>query len=100
MDLIVCSEVNAILNMLGKQYIDLLPNDILENIRNNIDVNYQPIFTMDSLNIEELNPDTIDVIKNFYNQYWNEVTFCSYCVTYLLSLLSSKRVEPFLFGFV
>ncbi len=72
MDLIVCSEVNAILNMLGKQYIDLLPNDILENIRNNIDVNYQPIFTMDSLNIEELNPDTIDVIKNFYNQYWNE----------------------------
>ena len=71
MDSIVYSELNGILNMLGKEYIDALPLEVVETIKNNMDTNYQPVFTMDSLNQNELHPDTVNMIKTFYKKYWN-----------------------------
>lgn len=72
MDNRVYSEVMAILNMLGKEYIDLIPNEVMNTIKKNIDPNYQPIFTMDNLNKEELDPNTINLIEIFYKKYWDK----------------------------
>jgi len=72
MDNRVYSEVMAILNMLGKEYIDLIPNEVMNTIKKNIDPNYQPIFTMDNLDKEELDPNTINLIEIFYKKYWDK----------------------------
>jgi hypothetical protein len=72
MDNRVYSEVMAILNMLGKEYIDLIPNEVMNTIKKNIDPNYQPIFTMDNLNKEDLDPNTINLIEIFYKKYWDK----------------------------
>ena len=65
------SEVYSILRVLGKEYIDLIPIDIQNTIKNNMDNNYQPNFTLDNINKDNLTSDTINMIEMFYNKYWN-----------------------------
>ena len=70
MDSEVYSEVYSILKTLGKEYIDLIPIDIQNTIKNNMDNNYQPNFTLDNIKKDNLKSDTIEIIEMFYNKYW------------------------------
>lgn len=70
----VYSEIYAILNMLGKEYIESISEEILRTIEDNKDENYNPLYTIDNITNQNISDDTISTITYFNIEFWNGIT--------------------------
>ena len=68
----IYSEVFSILKLLGKKYIDAVPKNILDTIKNNIDTNYQPKYAIETINNEKIHPETLATIAYLNLQFWHK----------------------------
>ena len=68
----VYSEVFSILKALGNKYIDAIPKDVFETIKNNIDSSYQPEYTIDNINKVKIYSDALALIAYFNSQFWHK----------------------------
>jgi len=67
----IYSEVYAILNMLGKEYINKLPNDIYNIIKEEKSTEYNPIYaTTVALDKQDVKKETISIIAFLHLNYW------------------------------
>ena len=67
----IYSEVYAILNMLGKEYIDKLPNDIYNIIKEEKSTEYNPVYeTTVALDKQDVKKETISIIAFLHLKYW------------------------------
>ena len=67
----IYSEVYAILNMLGKEYIDKLPKDIYNIIKEEKSTEYNPIYaTTVALDKQDVKKETISIIAFLHLNYW------------------------------
>lgn len=67
----IYSEVYAILNMLGKEYIDKLPNDIYNIIKEEKSTEYNPVYaTTVALDKQDVKKETISIIAFLHLNYW------------------------------
>lgn len=68
----IYSEVFSILMMLGHEYIDVVPEDILNTIKSNMDINYQPKYTIDTISNQYVHPETLATIAYLNVQFWHK----------------------------
>lgn len=67
----IYSEVYAILNMLGKEYIDKLPKDIYNIIKEEKSTEYNPVYeTTVALDKQDVKKETISIIAFLHLNYW------------------------------
>ena len=67
----IYSEVYAILNMLGKEYINKLPNDIYNIIKEEKSLEYNPVYaTTVALDKQDVKKETISIIAFLHLNYW------------------------------
>ena len=67
----IYSEVYAILNMLGKEYINKLPNDIYNIIKEEKSTEYNPVYaTTVALDKQDVKKETISIIAFLHLNYW------------------------------
>ena len=67
----VYSEVYAVLVALGVGYIDRIPNDFLEFLRNQQDLSYKPeIDDNKALNEQNISKETLAMIAMLELEYW------------------------------
>ncbi len=67
----IYSEVYAILNMLGKEYINKLPNDIYNIIKEEKSSEYNPVYaTTVSLDRQVVKKESISIIAFLHLNYW------------------------------
>ena len=67
----IYSEVYAILNMLGKEYINKLPNDIYNIIKEEKSTEYNPVYaTTVVLDKQDVKKETISIIAFLHLNYW------------------------------
>jgi len=65
------SMIYGILVMLGNSYIDKLPKNIFENIKNNLDIDFIPSYDINEMDSYEFTDNVLEVINNFEQEYWN-----------------------------
>ena len=67
----VYSEVYQVLNLLGNDYINELPIDLVNMLRNNRKLDYNPIY-IDTVSLSEQNikKETLSIIVLLYLKYW------------------------------
>lgn len=69
----IYSEVNEILNLLGKSYIDRLPKKLYNLILESEDKEHKVKFkSIDEISINNCKKETIDIIALFHLNYWCE----------------------------
>ena len=67
----IYSEVYAILNMLGKEYIDKLPKDIYNIIKEEKSSEYNPVYaTTVALDRQVVKKESISIIAFLHLNYW------------------------------
>ena len=67
----IYSEVYAILNMLGKEYINKLPNDIYNIIKEEKSSEYNPVYaTTVALDRQVVKKESISIIAFLHLNYW------------------------------
>ena len=67
----IYSEVYAILNMLGKEYINKLPKDIYNIIKEETSTEYNPVYeTTVALDKQDVKKETISIIAFLHLNYW------------------------------
>ena len=67
----IYSEVYQVLNLLGNDYLNKLPDSLINMLREKRDVNYNPQYTADiSLNEQNIKKETIFIIVLLYLNYW------------------------------
>ena len=67
----IYSEVYSILNLLGKSYIDRLPNKLYEMIKEQRDLNYTPSYNLDlKFDKQNIKRETLSMIALFHLNYW------------------------------
>lgn len=67
----IYSEVYAILNMLGKEYINKLPKDIYNIIKEEKYTEYNPVYeTTVALDKQDVKKETISIIAFLHLNYW------------------------------
>lgn len=67
----IYSEVYAILNMLGKEYINKLPKDIYNIIKEEKSTEYNPVYeTTVALDKQNVKKETISIIAFLHLNYW------------------------------
>ncbi len=67
----VYSQVNGILNMLGKNYINMLPNDLYERIQEEKIDSYNPEYTnLVTLSEQNIKKEALTMIALFHLNYW------------------------------
>ena len=67
----IYSEVYAILNMLGKEYINKLPKDIYNIIKEEKSTEYNPVYkTKVALDKQDVKKETISIIAFLHLNYW------------------------------
>lgn len=67
------SEVYGFINALGEEYINKVPKKIYSIIRNNRDVNYNPIFNAsESITTQNISKEALAIISALNLQYWCE----------------------------
>ena len=67
----IYSEVYAILNMLGKEYINKLPKDIYNIIKEEKSTEYNPLYaTTVALDRQDVKKETISIIAFLHLNYW------------------------------
>ena len=68
---VIYSEVYAILNMLGKEYINKLPKDIYNIIKEEKSTEYNPVYeTTVALDKQDVKKETISIIAFLHLNYW------------------------------
>ena len=73
MDEKVYSEIFSILKMLGKKYINSIPQEIINVIENSMDKKYQPMYNIDNISNEKIRFETLSVIAYLNTEYWHEI---------------------------
>lgn len=69
----IYSEVNSILNMLGENYINKLPEPLLKIIEEEKDSNYTPIYDSNiKLSEQNIKRESISMIALFHINYWSD----------------------------
>lgn len=68
----IYSEVFSILKALGNEYIDVVPKDMLNTIKNSMDINCQPKYTIDTISKEKIHPEALDIIAYLNLQFWHK----------------------------
>ena len=69
----IYSEVYSVLNLLGEQYKNKLPEELIDFINNNQLEYYAPIYTMEmELEKQRIERESLTMITFFYYQYWAE----------------------------
>lgn len=68
----IYSEVFSILKVLGNEYIDVVPKDMLNTIKNSMDINYQPKYTIDTISKEKIHPEALAIIAYLNLQFWHK----------------------------
>ena len=67
----IYSEVYQVLNLLGNEYIDKLPVDLINMLKQKREVNYNPQYTEDiPLKDQNIKKETITIIALLYLNYW------------------------------
>lgn len=67
----IYSEVYAILNMLGKEYINKLPKNIYNIIKEEKSIEYNPVYaTTVALDRQDVKKETISIIAFLHLNYW------------------------------
>lgn len=67
------SEVYQILNLLGNEYINKLPNKLFDMLKEKRDINYNPEYKDDiPLYKQNIKKDTISIIAILHLNYWCE----------------------------
>ena len=67
----IYSEVYAILNMLGKEYINKLPKNIYNIIKEEKSTEYNPVYaTTVALDRQDVKKETISIIAFLHLNYW------------------------------
>ena len=67
----IYSEVYQVLNLLENDYLNKLPDSLINMLREKRDVNYNPQYTADiSLNEQNIKKETISIIVLLYLNYW------------------------------
>lgn len=69
----IYSEVCQILDLLGNEYVDKLPNSLLDMLKEKRDINYNPKYT-DNIPLDKQNirKETISIIALLHLNYWCE----------------------------
>ena len=69
----IYSEVYQVLNLLGNEYIDKLPNSLFNLLKEKRNVNYNPQYTEDiPLNKQNIKKESIAIIALIHLNYWCE----------------------------
>ena len=69
----IYSEVYQVLNLLGSEYIDRLPDSLFNMLKEKRDINYTPQYTEDiPLNKQNIKKEAISIIVLLYLNYWCE----------------------------
>lgn len=69
----IYSEVYQVLNLLGNEYINRLPNSLFNMLKEKRDINYNPNYTDDiPLNKQNIKKETISIIALLHLNYWCE----------------------------
>lgn len=69
----IYSEVYQVLNLLGNEYIDKLPNSLLKMLKEKRDINYNPQYIEDiPLNKQNIKKETLAIIALLHLNYWCE----------------------------
>ena len=69
----IYSEVYQVLNLLGNEYIDKLPNRLFNLLKEKRNVNYNPQYTEDiPLNKQNIKKESIAIIALIHLNYWCE----------------------------
>lgn len=69
----IYSEVYQILNLLGNEYIDKLPNSLFNMLKEKRDTNYIPKYNENKpLNEQNIKKETIEIIALLHLNYWCE----------------------------
>ena len=67
----IYSEVYQVLNLLENDYLNKLPDSLINMLREKRDVNYNPQYTADiPLNEQNIKKETIFIIVLLYLNYW------------------------------
>ena len=67
------SEVHAVLNALGKKYIDMTPKHVLDNISTNRNMNYKVFIDKDkSIDDQAISEDAISFIFEIKKHFWDK----------------------------
>lgn len=68
------SELYGVLLMLGKNYFQKLPDNVIQWIKMNRDINYEPEYLIDSIEYEEnILPAVLECLASFYLEYWQSI---------------------------
>lgn len=69
----IYSEVYQVLNLLGNEYIDKLPNSLFNLLKEKRNANYNPQYTEDiPLNKQNIKKESIAIIALIHLNYWCE----------------------------
>lgn len=69
----IYSEVYQVLNLLGNEYINKLPNSLLNMLKENRDINYSPQYNEDEpLNKQNIKKEALAIIALLHLNYWCE----------------------------
>ena len=67
----IYSEVYQVLNLLGNEYIDKLPNSLLNMLKEKRNINYNPQYIEDiPLNKQNIRKETLAIIALLHLNYW------------------------------
>lgn len=67
----IYSEVYQVLNLLGSEYIDKLPNSLLNTLKEKRNINYNPQYIEDiPLNKQNIRKETLAIIALLHLNYW------------------------------
>lgn len=67
----IYSEVYQVLNLLGNEYINKLPNSLLNMLKEKRNINYNPQYIEDiPLNKQNIRKETLAIIALLYLNYW------------------------------
>ena len=67
----IYSEVYGILNMLGKDYIDLIPKEVYNTIKENKNPNYTPVYDINKpLSKQNIRKRTASFMAMLHYDYW------------------------------
>lgn len=69
----IYSEVYQVLNLLGNEYIDRLPNSLFNMLKEKRDIDYNPQYIEDiPLNEQNIKKETLSIIALLHLNYWCE----------------------------
>lgn len=69
----IYSEVYQVLNLLGNEYIDKLPNRLFNMLKEKRDISYKPQYEKDiSLNKQNIKKEALAIIALLHLNYWCE----------------------------